>query len=1073
MIDPLKEALDKLKATQDELLRLKTQYAESQRREKKLESELKLIKGSWSFRIGSRMVQLIKRPYLLFWWPIKLVYKVLKRFKQRIAHKLQKNNALKTHNLLTRLASKIPESNGSEYYIKCPLRIAIVTDDYMYNYYKDAVNLCYVGPENYKSILDSKIDAFLILSSWSGMENGDWEGIGSFKTEKRKTLIEAIEYAKSKNIKVIFQSIEDPTHYKVFLDYAVLSDYIFTASAETVDQYKQDTRNQNVYTLLYGVNPLLHNPIGFHGNSPFKKGEVLFAGSWYKHFKERCDDTEQIFEGSISAKRKLVIADRCYYRDTENRKFPEKYQKYTIPPFEHILLQRVHKLFDMSINLNTIKNSKTMCAMRAYELQAIGNLILSNYSLALALKFPNIFFIYEKGDVEKHLKNLTDDQVYRLQVEGIRNVMSDNTVYDRLNEIFEYCNIDFSFRDKRVLVVCDTYSEKITKQYNEQTYPFKDLCVISDLTAQKARDYDYITFWHDKNQYDIHYLTDMMNAFKYTDVGFVTKEADVQYDFIDHAKDRYRTVFSLARLDLDTILSSTNVKAKGFALDKYEINDKNRISYKPDIPDSLVLYKSIDELIQTIPHSNGCGFYHKSDVNIAIITDEFSYNTYKDAVNLHYVSPDNYASILNGSISALLFITCWRGLKDNEWAGVWQEGSDKQRVLFDLIAYAKKLGIKFIFQSKEDPPDYEKYLSIARRADVIFTSAIEMVDHYKSDTGNTNVFPLDYGINPLIHNPLGIQNKKEIDCPPINDAVFFSGSWYDRFPERCKDSTTLFDGVIDSGKKLLIADRNYFLNSNSFKFPQKYQKQILPAIDYQKLQQVQKLFDWAINLNSVKTSQTMCAARTYELQALGNLLISNDSQSVARLFPNVFIIQKKEDAVSILGRLSKEEIYRLKVKGIRLVMSAHTVYDKLNILFEKAGINDTFIAQKILVLCEKVSERIQNDFNDQTYPFKKLSTIDEYMNTDLTEYPYVTLFSEGNKYGSCYIEDMINGFKYTNCDFIAKRCDKEYDYVTEIIDPYSTVIDTTKISVKEYLSGKRILATGLGLDPFGLNDTKD
>ena len=49
-----------------------------------------------------------------------------------------------------------------------------------------------------------------------------------------------------------------------------------------------------------------------------------------------------------------------------------------------------------------------------------------------------------------------------------------------------------------------------------------------------------------------------------------------------------------------------------------------------------------------------------------------------------------------------------------------------------------------------------------------------------------------------------------------------------------------------------------------------------PAIDYAELLRIHKLYDWAVNINTVKHSETMFAARVYELQAMGNLLISND-----------------------------------------------------------------------------------------------------------------------------------------------------------------------------------------------------
>ena len=60
---------------------------------------------------------------------------------------------------------KIEETSKKFVKTDFPLNIAIVTDEFMFNYYNGAFeNLYYVNPDNYKLVFDNhKIDAFLYV----------------------------------------------------------------------------------------------------------------------------------------------------------------------------------------------------------------------------------------------------------------------------------------------------------------------------------------------------------------------------------------------------------------------------------------------------------------------------------------------------------------------------------------------------------------------------------------------------------------------------------------------------------------------------------------------------------------------------------------------------------------------------------------------------------------------------------------------------------------------------------------------------------------------------------------------
>ena len=102
-----------------------------------------------------------------------------------------------------------------------------------------------------------------------------------------------------------------------------------------------------------------------------------------------------------------------------------------------------------------------MCAMRVYELQALGCLMLSNYAFAVSENFPGLFMINNKEEVKFIVNGYTEEELARMRSDNLRNVMTDKTVYDRLNYIFEKIDIKDRFESRKVLVICDKKSDNL------------------------------------------------------------------------------------------------------------------------------------------------------------------------------------------------------------------------------------------------------------------------------------------------------------------------------------------------------------------------------------------------------------------------------------------------------------------------------------------------------------------------------------------------------------------------------------------------------------------------------------
>lgn len=495
----------------------------------------------------------------------------------------------------------------------------------------------------------------------------------------------------------------------------------------------------------------------------------------------------------------------------------------------------------------------------------------------------------------------------------------------------------------------------------------------------------------------------------------------------------------------------------------------NNCSFKNIPKKNENLYKLLAELTTGIGDSNGSAYYDKAEIRVGIITDEFMYNYYKDAIDLVIISHDTYKETIdNEDLDMVMYVSCWRGMCDNDWYGDNLHGDVPK-----AVKYANEKGITTIFQSIEDPTNYDRYLPIAKECDYIFTTDADCIERYKKDTGNQDVFLLEYGINPIFHNPIGINHKYYIENNYDYSTVFFAGSWMDRYKNRCRDISMIFKGVINSGKNLMIADRNIEVKLPGYKFPRRYRPFVVPAIEHALLQKVHKLFKFSININTVQDSPTMCAMRAYELQGLGVPILTNYSLALSENFPGMFMINNSEEVQEIINKYTDKELYRIQVDNLRNVMSKCTVFDRLNYIFEKCAVNYSFPEKRVIVLCKEKTDNIRRMFNGQTYTNKVLLTEDCYYKVD-NEDGFVTYFDDENNYGENYLTDMINAFKYCNVEFVTKNdgaTGNEYNFVKTAHSIYSTVLTCDKYEEIEKVDNVIIEGNGFKIDSFELNET--
>ena len=1275
-------------------------------------------------------------------------------------------------NRIEPILQKVPTSTSGRYYVKSNKKIAIISDEFQYNTYKDVAEVVALHPDSWMEQISGS-DMLFVIAGWKGIDE-EWRGFAVSGTKKRCVILEIIDHGKANNIPTVFYSKEDPPHYEDFLEVAKKCDYIFTTAEEMVSNYKRDCGHENVSVLMFSFNPLYHNPVGSY--SLEKSPEVIFSGSYMQKYTERSMDLCSIFDGVLASSHGLKIIDRNYYLNDSRYGFPEKYTSFISPQIGHDVLQKVHKLHDWSININSVKNSKTMYANRVCELQASGSLMLSNYSVGVNSYFPLVFMAHDSQEATYIVDTLTQTDIQRRKAAGIRHAMTGHTCYDRINEIYSY--IGFTPIDQRrvLAVVVDEISEEAKKTFECQTYPFKEMITLSEL-ADFYDKFDMVAFMSPKMDYDSFYLEDMVNAFKYTDSDYITKDSYFEgvnlikgksHDFVDALPSKFCTVFWASAFEAEYLLDmpvglvllpngysidnlhfnarlpevpmvsrrrnylisvivpvynnglhlygkafgslqrssifenmeiilvddgSTdsitgkyvryiekhydNVKAyfyndggsgsasrprnKGVELssarhltfldpDNEAINDgytrlyeiavkeefdlvvgdmvmfqekrsllnyyyyfKNvygtdvvdgdkkdflrKISFTPMSIQGMIIdrtliekssikqvegaigedslfswqliananrikavnfpvhiyyaqvagstvnsinkrffersflieparftwlndegllydymqlrfnnyfrewtmkklslvnddfmedcvsivgdifevyrdyYDGKDSVINTfikdtlkknnpnlhlpydigyierissrtnnIPTSNKGRYYGKSNLRVAIISDSSIFNSFINVTELILLSPSQWRMQIEGC--DLLFVSTSPTSINAEWPRLLIKNSEHQSIANSIFEYCKRNNIPTASYANMDPKHSNGFMNIVQNSDHVFVSDENLIERYRHELRHDRVYSLMFGFDPLCYNPVGSLSYRK--CP----EVIFSGTWIEGSPERNEDLKMMLDGVLQNGRGLKIIDCNYRKgNGERSMFPSQYNPYISPDVDLATLQKIHKLHNWAILAESEVESAIMVSERILELQALGNLIISNDSFKVQNHVPNIFTAKSIDDVGEILHSLTPHEMEERRSIGIRQAMTGHTCYDWFHRICTVVGLPSTLQNRSLAVVVKNKTQKIVDLFNKQTYPDKKL-VLDSELEASYTDYDMVTFFCESMFYNSFYLEDMINGFKYTHSDYITKDSyfvgdkqviGRQHDFVQKLHNKYCAV----------------------------------
>ena len=419
-----------------------------------------------------------------------------------------------------------------------------------------------------------------------------------------------------------------------------------------------------------------------------------------------------------------------------------------------------------------------------------------------------------------------------------------------------------------------------------------------------------------------------------------------------------------------------------------------------------------------------------ADAKIACVMDNFSFSAFKFEADFKQLSVTNYLQELQTFKPDFIFFeSAWRG-KDDLWGS--KVGHADFEVI-DILKWAKDVNCPTIFWNKEDPVHFKSFLNVAKLFNYVFTTDIDCIQRYKKALQHERVYLLPFAVQPKLHNP--IEEFKRID------KLCFAGAYYKKYQQRNEDMTNILSGI--SGEiDFDIYDRNYLDDHPDYTFPEMFHSNIIGTLDFKDINLAYKGYNLALNLNTIKNSQTMFARRVFELLASNTLVFSNFSRGIKMLFGDlVFCSDSGEEILEKYISMTHKQKEEVKLLAMRKVFSEHTYQDRLEYIVNKISpdFNDSKRSTVLVTsLIKDKSEALSviENFSNQQFTSKRLILISEDKfsiegaeNIDIifvndleqhffeefgSNYNNICYFHHKCKYGSSYLIDVINGTKFSN-----------------------------------------------------------
>lgn len=272
------------------------------------------------------------------------------------------------------------------------LKIALVTDYFTADCLSAECRIRVMTPANFREVLnDWQPDLVFVESTFHGV-GGEWRYELAKQSKlmrfgQPKTIFQLVAHARLLGIPTVFWNKDDGAFFDHFIDVAKAFDFVFTTDKECIVRYQQQLPAQvPVTTLAMPYQPAFHQFTGFN----FTRNEACFTGSYYRRILNvRRQFLDMIFDTCAESDLWLNVFDRNHHR--LSRHFEFRFPKCTHLRLHSSVAHRdtasVYKSHLISLNVNSVTDSDTMCSRRLLEILACGGIAVTNPSLAIDKHF--------------------------------------------------------------------------------------------------------------------------------------------------------------------------------------------------------------------------------------------------------------------------------------------------------------------------------------------------------------------------------------------------------------------------------------------------------------------------------------------------------------------------------------------------------------------------------------------------------------------------------------------------------------------------------------------------------------
>lgn len=435
------------------------------------------------------------------------------------------------------------------------------------------------------------------------------------------------------------------------------------------------------------------------------------------------------------------------------------------------------------------------------------------------------------------------------------------------------------------------------------------------------------------------------------------------------------------------------------------------------------------------------------------ILDEISYFSWAYEFKLFEMSRTNYKKQIESSSSQGVFIeSCWNGNFGN-WLYAFTSPNLQHanaQALLSALDTANNRKLPVIFWNKEDPMHYDKFLPIAKKCNVIFTTDSNKVADYKRDIPEAKVEALPFAANIHLCNP---KDRFRIKEP---GTVCFAGSYYSvGHDDRKEQMDRLLPAIIECNG--VIYDRMSNIEGDRYAYPPQYKEYTQPAVPFNEIIDVYKKFKIFLNVNTITDSPTMMSRRVYELLACGTPVISTPSLALEKQFPGIVqIADDAEEAVKIAQDLLADEWKwaRLSHLGYREVMLKHTYSHRMQQIAKAIGVHKK--EQEPLVTIAAVTnrpefiDRLAKNIREQSIPRLELIFVLQNYSEEQIEKLKRELYVDGRMYEDTHFiideSDSTLGARLNKAieiskgDYLVKMDDDDFyfsNYIQDMLIPFS------------------------------------